>query len=168
MRLLLHIFTRCASGIHSNDVMISAMESQITGVSTVCSAADQKEQRSSASLAIVTTLRPRQNGRYFADDIFKYIFPNEYIWILINISPKSVPKGRINNISSALVPIMARRRLGDKPLSEPIMVSLLRHLYISLPQKFNSANAYKMCYQIFKQTPDAHNYFEATVPPFKI
>ena len=29
----------------------------------------------------VNTLRPRQNGRHFADDIFKCIFLNENVWI---------------------------------------------------------------------------------------
>ena len=36
-----------------------------------------------------------------------------------------VPEGRINN-TQALVQIMAWRRLGDKPLSEPMMVSYWR------------------------------------------
>ena len=31
------------------------------------------------------TLKPRQNGRYFADYIFKCIFLNENVWILIDI-----------------------------------------------------------------------------------
>ena len=65
----------------------------------------------------VNTLRPRQNGRHFTDDIFL----NENIWISIKISLKFVPKGPINNIP-ALVQIMAWRRPGDKPLSEPMMV----------------------------------------------
>ena len=69
------------------------------------------------------SLRPRQNRRHFADDIFKCIFLNENIWIAIKISLKFVPKGPINNIS-ALVQIMAWRRPGDKPLSEPMMVIL--------------------------------------------
>ena len=30
---------------------------------------------------LLTTLRPRQNGRHFADDIFKCIFSNENVWI---------------------------------------------------------------------------------------
>ena len=30
-------------------------------------------------------LRPMQNGRHFPDDIFKCIFVNENIWILIDI-----------------------------------------------------------------------------------
>ena len=67
------------------------------------------------------TLRPRQNGRHFADDIFKYIFLNENVWIIIKISLKFVPKGPINNIPE-LVQIMAWRQLGDKPLSEPVVV----------------------------------------------
>ena len=59
-----------------------------------------------------------KNGRYFSDDIFKCIFLNENTSISIDISLKFVPEGRINNIQ-ALVQIMAWRRLGDKPLSEP-------------------------------------------------
>ena len=65
---------------------------------------------------IVNTLRPRQNGRHFTDDIFNYIFLNENVWIPIKISLKFVPKYRIKNIP-ALVQIMAWRRPGDKPLS---------------------------------------------------
>ena len=65
-------------------------------------------------------LRPGQNGRHFADDIFKCIFLNENVWIPIKISLKFVPKGPINNIP-ALVQMMAWRRTGDKPLSEPMM-----------------------------------------------
>ena len=30
------------------------------------------------------TLRPRQNGRHFAEDIFKCIFLNENVWIVLN------------------------------------------------------------------------------------
>ena len=82
------------------------------------------------------TLRPRQNGRYFADDIFKCIFLNENAWISLNISLKFVPKVRIDNIP-ALVQIMAWRRSGTKPLSEPMMVSLLTHICITLPQCVN-------------------------------
>ena len=40
--------------------------------------------------------------------------------IPIEISLKFIPKGPINNIP-ALVQIMAWRRTGDKPLSEPMM-----------------------------------------------
>ena len=81
----------------------------------------------------VNTLRPRQNGRHFPDDIFKCIFLNENEWILIKISLKFVPKDQINNIPS-LVSIMAWRRPGDKPLSEAMMASLLTHICVARPQ----------------------------------
>ena len=84
----------------------------------------------------IYTLRPRQNGRHFADDIFKRIFLNENIWIPIKISLKFVPKGSINNIP-ALVQIMAWRRPGDKPLSEPMMVNLPTHICVTRPQWVN-------------------------------
>ena len=64
-------------------------------------------------------------------DIFKNIFLNENVWISIKISLKFVSKGPINNIPT-LVQIMAWRQLGDKPSSEPIMVSLLIYIYTSL------------------------------------
>ena len=83
--------------------------------------------------SLVNTLRPRQNGRHFADDIFKCIFLNENVWIPIKISLKFVPKGPINNIP-ALFQIMAWRRPGDKPLSEPMMVSLTTHVCVTRPQ----------------------------------
>ena len=82
----------------------------------------------------VNTLRPKQNGRHFEDDIFKCIFLNENIWIRMKISLKFVPKGRINNIP-ALVQILAWLcRSGDKPLSKLIMVSLPTHICVSWPQ----------------------------------
>ena len=84
----------------------------------------------------VNTLRPRQNGRHFADDIFKCIFLNENVWIPIKISMKFVPKGPINNIP-VLVHIIARHRPGDKPLSEPMMVSLMTHIRVTRPQWVN-------------------------------
>ena len=73
---------------------------------------------------------------YFADDIFKHTFFNENVWISIKISLKFVPKGPINNIP-ALAQIMAWRCSGDKPLSEPMMVSLPTHICITRPQWVN-------------------------------
>ena len=55
-----------------------------------------------------------------------YEFRLRFHWIF-------VPKGSINNIPS-LVQIMAWRRPGDKPLSEPMMVSLLTHICVTRPQ----------------------------------
>ena len=81
----------------------------------------------------LNTLRPGQDGRYIPDDIFECIFFNENVKISIKISLKFVLKGPIN-IIPALVQIMAWRRPGDKPLSEPIMVSLLTHICVTRPQ----------------------------------
>ena len=86
------------------------------------------------------TLRPRQNGRRFADDTFKRIFLNENVRISIKISLKFVPKGPINNIP-VLVQIMAWCRSGDKTLSEPMMVSLLTHIYVTRPRWVKENNA---------------------------
>ena len=66
-------------------------------------------------------MRPRQNGRQFADDIFKCIFFNENCCPWNKISLKFVPHGPINNIP-ALSQIMAWHRSDDKPLSESMMV----------------------------------------------
>ena len=83
------------------------------------------------------TLRPRQIGRHFPDDIFKCIFLNENVWISIRISLKFVSRVPIDN-KPALVQIMAWRRPGDKPLSEPMMTSLPMHICVTRPQWVNS------------------------------
>ena len=80
----------------------------------------------------VNTLRLKQNGRHFPDDIFKCIFLNENVWISLKISLKFVPMDRINNIP-ALVQIMAWRQ----PLSQPTMVSLLMHICVTGSQWVN-------------------------------
>ena len=82
---------------------------------------------------VINTLRPRKNGRHFADDIFKRIFFNKNVWISIKISLKFVPKGPINK-TPALFKIMAWRRPGDKPLSDAMLVSLLTHKCVTRPQ----------------------------------
>ena len=69
----------------------------------------------------LNTLRSRQNGHHFQEDIFKCIFLNKNVPISIIISPK-------------FVQIMAWRWPGDKPLSEPLMVILLTHICITWPQ----------------------------------
>ena len=85
----------------------------------------------------VNSLRPKQNGRHFPDDMVKCIFLNENVWLAIKISLKFVPKGSINNIS-ALVKIMAWRRPGGKPLSEAMLVILLMHICVTRPQWVNA------------------------------
>ena len=82
------------------------------------------------------TLRPRQNGRHFADVTFNRIFENENVRLSIKFSLKFVPKGPINSIP-ALVQIMAWCRPGGKPLSEPMMENLLTHICVARPQWVN-------------------------------
>ena len=79
---------------------------------------------------LLFTQPPWQNGRHFADDMFKRKFLNENIWIANKISLKYVPYGLID--MSALVQIMAWRRPGDKPLSKAMLIQFtdahMRHL----------------------------------------
>ena len=79
---------------------------------------------------VPSALRPRQKGRHFPDDIVKCIFLNDNVWISIKVSLTLVPGSPINNIP-ALIQIMALRRSGDKPLSEPMMVSLLTYICVT-------------------------------------
>ena len=77
------------------------------------------------------TLRPRPNWHHFADDTLKFSWLRmlEFLFEFhcsLFLSP-------INNIP-ALVQIMAWCRPGDRPLSEPMMVSLLMHTCITQPQ----------------------------------
>ena len=114
--------------------------SNITGLTSIKHRSDTFASDQSNwwwSEGLINAWRPRQNGRHFPDDIFKCIFLNENIWILIDMSLKFFPKGPINNIP-ALVQIMAWRRPGDKPLSEPMMVSLLTHICVTRPQWVNN------------------------------
>ena len=95
--------------------------------------------RSSSGMVRVhylNTLRPRQNGRHFADGTFNRIFVNENVRISIKFSLTFVPRGPINNIP-ALIQIMAWHRPGDKPLSEPMIVSLMMHICFTRLQWVN-------------------------------
>ena len=56
----------------------------------------------SAVLSNISSSPPGQNGRHFANYIFRCMFVNEKICILVEISLKIVPKGQIDN-KSALV-----------------------------------------------------------------
>ena len=78
-------------------------------------------------------LKHWQNGRHFADNILKWVFRNENIWISLRILLNFVSKVSVNSIP-AMVQIMAWHRPGDKSLSEPMMVSLLMHICVTRPQ----------------------------------
>ena len=77
-------------------------------------------QTSFSSAMKVNSSLPGQNGRHPTADIFRCIFMNEKFCILIKISLKFTRKGAIDN-NPVLVQIMAWRRIGDKPLSEPML-----------------------------------------------
>ena len=68
---------------------------------------------------IRNTLKPTQKGRFFADDIFKHIFLNENVRILIEFHWSLFLRVQLT--------IMAWRRRGNKPLTDPMVVSLLTH-----------------------------------------
>ena len=82
----------------------------------------------------------------------EYTFLNENVIISIKISLKFVPKGPINNIP-ALVQMMAWYRLGDKPLSEPMMVRLPTHICVTRPQWANTWNWFARYGPIFIKKP---------------
>ena len=86
---------------------------------------------------LINTLGPRQYGCHLPDDIFKCISFNENVSVSIEILLKYVPNGQIYNIP-ALVQIMAWHRPSDKPLSAPMVVSLLTHKH-----KINSIDKFK-------------------------
>ena len=68
--------------------------------------------------------------------IFSSAFFNENVSISIKISLKFVPKGPVNKVP-ALVQIMAWRRPGDKPLSEPMVIRLPTHICVTRPELVN-------------------------------
>ena len=116
----------------------------------------------------VNTLRPRQNDQHFTDDIFKRIFVNENVCISIKISLTFVPEGPIKNIA-ALVQIMAWRCPGDKPLSEPMLVSLPTHICITQPQwvkrEMAEENPSKFLMSFscdYKKLRKLHSYLDST------
>ena len=67
------------------------------------------------------------------------------IKISIKMSLKFFPRVRSNNIL-ALVQIMAWRRPGDKPLSQPNFVSFLTHICVTRPQWININCIAKNCH----------------------
>ena len=78
----------------------------------------------------------------FADDILKHISLNGINCVFIPILLKYVPKGPIINMP-ALVQMMPWRRIGDKPLSEP-MVAQFTDAYMrpSTSLSFNAPLSY--------------------------
>ena len=93
----------------------------------------------SAPIRLNLNSSPGQNGHQFADDIFKCIFMNDKFCILIPVSLKFVPKSPIDN-NPTLVQAMAWRRIGDKPLPEPMRLNSLTHVCSSRGRLVNFSN----------------------------
>ena len=68
----------------------------------------------------------RHFQRHFLEWKWKIEFRLRFHWSLIPVDP-------INTIP-VLVQVMASRRPGDKPLFEPMMLSLQTHIYVARPQ----------------------------------
>ena len=96
--------------------------------------AEQKKPRESSNRVyipcVLNSSPPGQDGRHFADDNFRCIFVN---WL------KFVPNGTIN-YNPALVQIMAGHRIGNKPLSEPMLTDSLTHICDTRGRWFNVAD----------------------------
>ena len=71
---------------------------------------------------------PEQKGRHFPDDIFKRIFVNENVRILIKMSLKFLTKAPIDK-TPVFGQVMAWHRASDKPLPEA-MLTLLTDAYM--------------------------------------
>ena len=96
-------------------------------------------------LILINSSFPGQTGRHLVDAIFKCIFFNGKFWIVNTHPPKFVLMDPINN-NPPLAQIMAWRRPGDKPLSEPVIVNLLTPLCV------NELNTKIQWYQGMKTT----------------
>ena len=117
----------------------------------------------SVEYKFLNTSRPIRNGQHFADDIFKRIFFNENVWISINISLTCAPKYPINNYPP-LVQIMAWRRPGDKPLSEPMMASLPTYICVTRPQWVKPPNCPEVCHVIIIKETTASGWYAKLTP----
>ena len=88
------------------------------------------------------TLRPRQNGLHFADDIFNFIFANEKVWTLTKSSLKFVPKGPISKIP-ALFQIM----------TEPMFTDAYMRHSASMSQRYTIHDVEKWLFKAVTETP---------------
>ena len=108
----------------------SLASSKFVETTTQCEANDDKIACISMlvqfwTLTVDNSSPPGQNGRHFADDIFKCM--NEKLRILIRVSLKFVPKGPINN-KSALVQVMAWAEQATSHYLKKCLLSSLTHI----------------------------------------
>ena len=143
---------------HYNDVIMSALASQISRMRSVYSTIySQRRSKKTSKLRItglcvgnspVNTTENVSIWWHHNDQVSmsqhmetetKWLTPfpnsnlNEKIWLFIQISLKFVFHGPIDN-KSILVKIMAWRATDNKPLSDQSCLSLLTHSFITPPQ----------------------------------
>ena len=119
------------------------------------------------SVNLFKSVAPRQSGGHFPDDIFKCIFMNEKFCILIWIWMKFVPKVPINNIP-VFAQMMAWRRSGEKPLSEPTLTrftdAYMHHLgemsYNSLAPARCGSNFKCIIFRLIIQNSGLNTHYE--------
>ena len=108
---------------------------------------------------IINSSPPGQMAVILADDIFKWIFLNEYGRIPIQISLKFVPGSPVDK-KPALVQVMAWRRTGDKPLPQLMLTQFIdaymrhrrmmsfKHLRLCTWPKWNADSFLCFCFTI--------------------
>ena len=99
-------------------------------------------------------VRVSYRGRDKIAAISQTTFSNAFSWMKIcefhfRFHWKFFPNLQINNIP-ALVQIMAWRRPGDEPLSEPMMLSLVTYICVTRPQWVNIVMQYSWYYWKFR------------------
>ena len=93
---------------------------------------------------IFNTMWPKQNGRHFADDVFKCIFLTENFWFSNNVWLKFVHRGSIENVPS-FVQIMACRLAGASLYLNQRWSSLLTHTCVTRPRWVKGGKIIKRC-----------------------
>ena len=112
----------------------------------------------------IWSLKLRQNGHHFSDNIFKAIFFIENCCILIEISLRFVLQGPINHIP-VLVHIMVGHQSGNKTSFEPMMARFngthasfflneLTHWHLVIPYGLTAPSHYlNQCWLIISKVP---------------
>ena len=87
----------------------------------------QSTSKSGCRLRTFNTMRPRQNGCHFPDDSFKWIFSYKKNDLRYNFYWSLFPRIQLT-IFHHCFRYLAWHRTCAKPMSEPMMVSLLTHI----------------------------------------
>ena len=80
---------------------LTAVVQGTTGIILVTGTANERHLHTHSDRLFLNTLRPRQNGRHFPDDIFKCFILSENVWISIKISLMFIPNGPIRSGDNA-------------------------------------------------------------------